>query len=53
MSEENSTFETLFHDINLFEQGHQEPPQQIVNILFQKTKFRNIISLAITSIKIS
>jgi cyclic AMP-dependent transcription factor ATF-6 alpha len=29
MSEENSTFETLFHDINLFEQGNQEPPQQI------------------------
>ncbi len=49
---ENNIFDTIFPDVNLFEQGNQEPPQQIVNIHFQQTKFVNLISLANTSIKI-
>jgi hypothetical protein len=56
MPADNSTFESLFPGTDLFEQGNQELPQQIVNIIFQqskKNKFLNIISLATTSIKIS
>jgi hypothetical protein len=56
MPADNSTFESLFPGTDLFDQGNQELPQQIVNIIFQqskKNKFLNIISLATTSIKIS
>jgi hypothetical protein len=35
---DNSTFDTLFSDFDLFEQQNQEPLQQIVSLISPETK---------------